>query len=133
MFRGRAFASRTTHYRGTRRGRRLWCFLHATGVSWASTRACARAAVSRNSPEEAAHQVELAVAHFRFNQAERFANVLPEVPSKTALFARCVESSFGECISIKVSLADFVKIIKCYGSFAIKLRSPFWNFSCFCS
>lgn len=89
--------------------------------------------MNRNSPEEAAHQVELAVAHFRFNQAERFANVLPEVPSKTALFARCVESSFGECISIKVSLADFVKIIKCYGSFAIKLWSPFWNFSCFCS
>lgn len=89
--------------------------------------------MSRSGPEEAAHQLELAVAHFCFNQAERFANVLPEVPSKTSLFAQCVESSFGECISIKVSLADFVKIIKCYGSFAIKLWSPFWNFSCFCS
>lgn len=27
----------------------------------------------------------------------------------------CVESLFSECISIQVSLGDFVKIIKCYG------------------
>lgn len=82
---------------------------------------------------EAAHQIKLAVAHFGFSQAERFANVLPEVPSKTSLFAQCVESSFGECISTEVSLAHFAKITKWYGSFAIQLWSPFWNFSRFCS
>lgn len=84
-----------------------------------------KAAVRRGSSREATSQIELAVAHFCFNQAVGFANVLPEVPSpKTSLFALCVESSFNECISIEVSLVDFVKIIKCHSSFAVKSRSP---------
>ena len=74
------------------------------GVGW----------VRRSSSPKATNLTELAVAHFWFNWAVRFANVLPEVPSpKTSLFALCVESSVGECISIKVSLVDMVKIIKC--------------------
>lgn len=95
-------------------------------------RAARPRAVRRRSPDEAANQTEVAVAHFYFNQAVRFANILPEVPSKPSLFAPCVESSFGECISIKISSADFVKVIKCYGRFVIKSWSPFWK-SCFCS
>lgn len=72
------------------------------------TQARSRAAVRRGSSNEAANQPELAVAHFCFNRAVRFANVLPEVPSpKPSLFARCVESSFSDCISIKVSLVAF--------------------------
>lgn len=60
---------------------------------------------------EAARQIESAVG---------FANVLPEVPSlKTSLFAPCVESLFGDCVSMKVSLVDSVKKIKCYCSIAI--------------
>lgn len=76
----------------------------------------------------------LAVAHFCFNQAVRFANVLPEVPSETSLFAPCVESSsFSECITIKVSLADVVKVIKRYSRLSFVMKSsPFW-ISCFCS
>lgn len=132
VFRGpKHLKARPPHYHGTHRGRRMWCCLHVTGFSQASAHACSQATVRRNSPIEAANQIELAVAHFCFNQAVRFANVLPEVPSKPSLFAPCVESSFGECISIKISLADFAKVIKCCGSFVIKSWSPFWN-SCFC-
>lgn len=90
--------------------------------------------VRRSSSPEATNLTELAVAHFWFNWAVRFANVLPEVPSpKTSLFALCVESSVGECISIKASLVDMVKIIKCRGNFAVKSWAPSSNSSCFVS
>lgn len=120
-------------YHGTHRGGRVWCFPNACARS--GHHACAQPgrAVGRSSPDEAANQIEVAVAHFYFSQAVRFANILPEVPSKPSLFAPCVESSFGECISIKISSADFVKVIKCYGRSVIKSWSPFWKSSCFCS
>jgi len=44
--------------------------------------------------------------------------------SRDVLFALCVESAFSGYVSVKVSLVDFVRIIKCHGDLAIRLRSP---------
>lgn len=131
---GRASESRTTPLpRHPRRGAHVVLSKCMRTVRPPRMRAAGPRAGRRSSPDEAANQIEVAVAHFYFNQAVRFANILPEVPSKPSLFAPCVESSFGECISIKISSADFVTVIKCYGRFVIKSWSPFWNTSCFCS
>lgn len=50
----------------------MWCFLLASGF---------RLRRRRGSPNKAANQIELAAVHFCFNQAVRFATILPEVPS----------------------------------------------------
>lgn len=80
---------------------------------------------------QAAPPTGSAVAHFCSNQAVRFAAVLPEVPSpKTSSLPR-VWNHPSVSVSVKVSLADFVKMIRCHGGLAIRLPSPCAEPSCF--